>query len=191
VNKRVYFAFDYEDVADFRANVVRNSNALEGVERAGFFDASVWEEAKNHDPESLKRLIDAELKYTTVTAVLIGTNTWRRRWVRYEIMRSAARGKMLVGIHINNIRDRYQQVKPLGANPFENVGYIFSADGKTASPVEWDGHQRWVWYSDLEPYPTAERPLSERGPIVQVSKWAHCYDWDLQDGYNNFYRWIQ
>jgi MTH538 TIR-like domain (DUF1863) len=190
VSKRVYFAFDYEDVVDFRANVVRKHNFTEGVENAGYFDASIWEEAKKKDPAALKKLIDAELKYTTVTAVLIGANTWQRRWVRYEIMKSIQQGNRVIGVHINNIRDKYRQAKPLGANPFENVGYIFSADGKTASPVEWDGHQQWVWYSDLEPYPTAERSLSERGPVIRVSKWAHCYDWDLQDGYNNFVSWI-
>jgi hypothetical protein len=38
--KRVYFAFDYEDVSDFRANVVRKHNFTGGVEKAGYFDAS-------------------------------------------------------------------------------------------------------------------------------------------------------
>lgn len=191
MNKRVYFAFDYEDVSDFRANVVRNSNVLEGVEKAGFFDASIWEEAKYKDPASLKRLIDKELEYTTLTAVLIGTGTWLRRWVRYEIMKSMTRGSRVIGIHINNIRDRYQQVKPLGTNPFENVGYVFSADGMSASPIEWNG-QQWVWYSDLGPHRLkAVRPEAERGRGFQLSNWVSCYDWDLHDGYNNFCRWIQ
>jgi len=42
--RRVYFGFDYEDVADFRANVVRNHwRTKEHRNVAGFFDASLWE----------------------------------------------------------------------------------------------------------------------------------------------------
>jgi len=45
--KRVYFAFHYQDVIDFRANVVRKHNFTGGVEAAGYYDHSIWEEAKN------------------------------------------------------------------------------------------------------------------------------------------------
>src|SRR5664279_2458971 len=69
--KRVYFGFDYEDVSDFRANVVRKHNFTGGVEKAGYFDASIWEEAKKKDPTTLKRLINAELEHTSTTAILI------------------------------------------------------------------------------------------------------------------------
>jgi len=51
--KRVYLAFDYEDVSDFRANVVRKHNFTGGVEKPGYFDASPWEEAKKKDPTTL------------------------------------------------------------------------------------------------------------------------------------------
>jgi hypothetical protein len=41
--KRVYFAFHYQDVIDFRANVVRKHNFTGGVESAGYYDHSIWE----------------------------------------------------------------------------------------------------------------------------------------------------
>ena len=41
--KRVYFAFHYQDVIDFRANVVRKHNFTSGVEAAGYYDHSIWE----------------------------------------------------------------------------------------------------------------------------------------------------
>ena len=44
--KKVYFAFHYQDVIDFRANVVRKHNFTKGVEGAGYYDYSIWEEAK-------------------------------------------------------------------------------------------------------------------------------------------------
>ena len=57
--KRVYFAFHYQDVIDFRANVVRKHNFLGGVQVAGYYDHSIWEDAKKTSPLALKRLINA------------------------------------------------------------------------------------------------------------------------------------
>jgi hypothetical protein len=74
--KRVYFAFHYQDVIDFRANVVRKHNFLGGVEAAGYYDHSIWEDAKKTSALALKRLINGELENSTVTTVLIGTHTW-------------------------------------------------------------------------------------------------------------------
>ena len=103
VAKKVYFAFHYQDIIDFRANVVRNSWLThEGREAGGFFDKSLWEETKKTSDVALKKLINAGLEYTSVTAVLIGSETYARRWVRYEIMRSIFRGNKVIGIHINN-----------------------------------------------------------------------------------------
>lgn len=112
--KRVYFAFHYQDVIDFRANVVRKHNFTGGVETAGYYDHSIWEEAKNTNPLALKRLINAELQNSSVTTVLIGTHTWSRRWVRYEIMKSIERGNRLLGVHINSIPGKDKLTKELG-----------------------------------------------------------------------------
>src|SRR6185437_12375729 len=135
--KRVYFAFDYQDVKDFRANVVRNHNFTGGVEAAGYYDHSIWEEAENTNPLALKRLINAELQNTSVTAVLIGSDTWARRWVRYEIMKSIERGNTVLGIHINCITGRDRQCKVSGPNPLDNLGLEISEDGTRATPTEW------------------------------------------------------
>lgn len=66
--KRVFFSFHYQDVIDFRANVVRNHKTTKHV-GAGYFDASIWEDAKKESDLALKRLINNELKNTSVTAV--------------------------------------------------------------------------------------------------------------------------
>lgn len=101
--RRVFFSFHYDDVT--RVNIVRNSNKFtrqyEGVSR--FHDASLWEEAKRQGDASIKRLIDGGLKNTSVTCVLIGQETWRRPWVRYEIIKSFSRGNGLFGIRIHDV----------------------------------------------------------------------------------------
>ena len=187
--KRVYFAFDYEDVSDFRANVVRKHNFLGGVEAAGYLDASIWEKAKKTDPAALKRLIDAELAYTSVTAVLIGSGTWLRRWVRYEIFKSIEKGNRVIGIHINSIPDKNRQTKPLGPNPFDNLGLIIESNGKKAKPTEWNG-QQFVSYRDLDAFAVVERPQAERAHHWTLVRWLPTYDWVAGAGYKNFNSWI-
>lgn len=187
--KKVYFAFDYEDVSDLRANVVRKHNFTEGVEKAGYFDASMWEEAKKKDPAALKKLIDNALENTSVTAVLIGTGTYARRWVQYEIMKSIQRGNQVLGIHINNIAGKDSKTKPLGENPFEYLGLYISPDGKNGSPVVWNG-QKWIYSMDVEPYSFKTPFTSNHDRVLQLTQWIGTYDWVADDGYNNFNNWI-
>jgi hypothetical protein len=96
VARRTFFLFQYKpDVT--RAWVVRNSwvTKLAQGERddAGFFDSSVFEAAERESDEVLKRFLREGLKNTTVTCVLVGSETALRRWVRYEIFQSFVRGK--------------------------------------------------------------------------------------------------
>ncbi len=70
--KRVFFSFHYQDVIDFRANVVRQSWVTKpDREEAGYFDSSLWESSRLKGDTSLKQLINSGLDNTTVTAVLI------------------------------------------------------------------------------------------------------------------------
>jgi MTH538 TIR-like domain (DUF1863) len=187
--KRVYFAFHYQDVIDFRANVVRKHNFLGGAEAAGYYDHSIWEEAKKTSPIALKRLINGELGNSSVTAVLIGTETWKRRWVRYEIMKSIERGNKVIGVHINGIKGRDQLTKLNGTNPFDHLGLEISAAGNRATPTEWDG-QKWIHYTDLDPFDVSTQPEHNRGKHLQLSHWLSVHDWALGEGYKNFTTWI-
>jgi hypothetical protein len=188
--KRVYFAFHYDDVKSFRANVVRKHDITkEDREDAGFFDASIWEESRKKGDIALKRLINGGLDNTTATAVLIGSDTYSRRWVRYEIMKSLQRGNKLIGIHINGIKDKDKTVKTSGPNPFEYLGYKYSDDGNTLYLYEWKNGQ-WTNYSDIDSYNIKQVDPIYRGQFVQLSKKKSVYDWIKDDGYNNFADWI-
>lgn len=103
--RRVFFSFHYQRDL-WRVNVVRNSGFIEGFSAAGFHDASLWEETKRKGSVAVKRLIDSGLDTTTVTVVLIGAETANRIWVSYEIEQSIARGNGILGIRINNIKDK-------------------------------------------------------------------------------------
>lgn len=101
--RKVFFSFKYEDV--FRAMVVRNSAVTKGEEAAGFVDKADFEKIKKQGDQAIKNWIDAQLKGTTVTAVLVGAKTCTSRWVKYEIEQSIKRGNGLLGIDISKIKD--------------------------------------------------------------------------------------
>lgn len=98
VARRVYFAFDYQDV--FKVNQVRRAGEFVGVARAGFMDASQWEQLRKKDPSAIKRAIDTSLINTSVTVVVVGARTASREWVRYELDASIARGNGLLGVYL-------------------------------------------------------------------------------------------
>jgi hypothetical protein len=114
--RKVFFSFHYErDI--WRVNVVRNSGAIEGISAAGFHDASLWEETKRKGDVAVKKLIDSGLEGASVIVVLIGAQTASRRYVSYEVEQSVARGKGILGIRINNIKDKDGRIDPAGAIP--------------------------------------------------------------------------
>jgi hypothetical protein len=187
--KRVYFAFHYQDVIDFRANVVRNHNGLSSSQEAGYFDGSIWETAKKTSDLALKRMINSELVGTSVTAVLVGSQTHARRWVRYEIMKSLEEGNSLIAIHINSIPGKDKLTKSLGPNPFANLGLVIADDGVTARPTEWKTG-KWVYYSDLNSFKVPKQPAARCGKNLPLTTWLPIYDWVAGDGYKNFQTWI-
>jgi len=116
--RRVFFAFHYErDI--WRAGQVRNSWLTKpDREEAGFWDAAGWEKVKKEGDEAIKRWIDNQMKGTSVTAVLIGAETSKRRWVGYEVKKSHEEGKGLLGVYIHNIKDDNGKKDTKGDNTF-------------------------------------------------------------------------
>lgn len=189
--KRVFFSFHYEDVKTFRANVVRNHwLTKEDKNDAGFFDASIWEDAKLHGDDSVKRLINKGLDRTTVTCVLIGSTTFERRWVRYEILKSYDRDNSLFGIHINSVNDKNKQTFLQGKNPFDFLGFVVDNDGSKFTYYEYIG-SNWVLYRDLPPKKVTNINQQHWGKGFKLSDWVKCYDWTFNDGYNRFSDWVE
>jgi Thoeris protein ThsB, TIR-like domain len=189
--KRIFFSFHYQDVVDFRANVVRNHWMTKpDRESAGFFDASIWETAKRTSEMAVKRLINSGLKNTSRTCVLIGSDTYIRRWVRYEIFQSIYCGNYLIGVHINKIKDKYGNTKICGPNPFDYVGLEFSEDGWYAQPIEFK-ISSWGNSRDFSRYKLNNR-ISEdlRGQSIKFTRWSSTYEWIKDGGYSNFGEWV-
>lgn len=187
--KKVFFSFHYQDVIDFRANVVRQSWVTQDREEAGYFDASLWEASKKKSDADLMRLIDNGLDGTSVTTVLIGSHTYSRRWVRYEIIKSLARGNKVLGVHINSIKCKNGQTKNHGNNPFQYLGIQYSANGDRVEFYEWDGNA-WAHYTDISGYSLSTPNTANAGKFKQLSDWYPTYCWVTNDGYTNFSDWV-
>ena len=191
--RRIYFAFHYQDVADLRANVVRNHwRFKEHRQEAGYYDWSLWEEAADKGPVGLKRLINSGLEGTTVTCVLVGTETYLRPWVRYELLKSFKRGSELLAIHINMIKGKDQKIKPSGSNPLHHVGVTFSESGITATLHEKVGG-KWRKYSEIDgraSYQVDPVPAQYRGRGFLLGNFFNTYDWVADNGYANFKNWV-
>lgn len=191
--KRVFFSFHYQDVIDFRANVVRQHWLTKpDREAAGFFDASIWGNAQLSGNVGIKRVINGGLEGTSVTCVLIGSETYARPWVRYEILKSFRRGNSLVAVHINSIKGRDQRTKPSGPNPLSFVGVTYSDSGLTAKLWE-KTNGKWSEYSEIDgssSYQTGGVGQEYRGKGFNLGQWFREHDWTAGDGYNNFGTWV-
>ena len=199
--RKVFFSFHYEDVASFRANVVRNCSNFRTDNVGYIIDTSIWESAQTRGVAAIKTIIDEGLIGSSVTAVLIGPDTASRRWVKYEIFQSFARGNGLIGIHINRIKDRFGYITGKGENPFERLGIKVSLDGRTLSCYELvDG--RWQPFNDLTSIPNRRsntRYMADSswlregtyGKFFKLSNFFPVYCWDTNNGYPNVAKWVE
>jgi hypothetical protein len=141
--RRVFFSFHYEQDI-WRATNVRNAEKVDARATAGWTDASLWEEAKKKGRPEIERLIDAGLKGTSVTAVLIGYETASRPWVTYEIEKSIARGNGLLGVRIHDLKDQARHRSRRGAVP-----EALSAGGYRVYNWNPSSFGRWVEHAAL------------------------------------------
>lgn len=191
--KRVFFSFHYKDVASFRANVVRNHwLTKDDRQEAGYFDASIWEEAQKTSDLALKRLINKAVSGTSTTCVLVGSQTYARRWVRYEIMKGVEKGNHLLAVHINQIKDKFGNTSTRGPNPLNYLGLVYSEDGKRVKPIE-KSNGSWITYRDLPGWTlqSTAPPQHLWGKAVTLTDLGYrIYCWIDHDGYKSFANWV-
>lgn len=106
--RKVFFSFHYArdswSVGQVRNCWVANPAHL----TQPFLDKAEWESIKRSGDTSIRNWIDRQLNGTSVTVVLIGPHTLGRRWVQYEIDQSLKQTKGLIGITLENIKQKNQ-----------------------------------------------------------------------------------
>ena len=106
--RRVFFSFYYENDLS-RALVVKNNWALKENEESGFINKGEFERIKRDGEERIRRWIDKQLAGTSVTVVLIGSETLDSEYVQYEIEKSYERGNAIIALKIGKVKNLSQK----------------------------------------------------------------------------------
>lgn len=147
--RQTFFSFRYKK-DNWRAGIVRNSWVTQERKASGFFDSADWEEVKKKSDSAIEKWIDDQLYGTSVTVVLIGSDTSGKKWIDYEILASHKRGNGILGIYVHGLKDKDGNTSQKGGNPFDN--WTFKKNGQIITyPVyDWninDGYKNlgdWI-----------------------------------------------
>ncbi len=152
--RKVFFSFHYKNDV-WRANIARNSWVTkEDKEAAGFVDAAEFEEVEKGGETAIKKWINKQLDGTSVTVVLIGSETSKREYVKYELQESYKKGNGMLGIYIHQVKDKNGNTTTKGSNQFGEIGkdsngksVYFSVDYPCYDWVDDDGYNKmgkWI-----------------------------------------------
>lgn len=187
--RRTFFSFHFQP-DNQRAEVVQQSwLTKDDRQAAGFFDGSAFETKKRTSEDALKEFLTEQLKGTSVTCVLVGSQTAFRPWVRYELVRSFYRGNGLLAIYVHNIRDWSKQPAAEGPNPFAHLAYRVVNDR-----VYWQelNNGAWANYDKVPSMALSEVPYDLKNELHHTfSSRFPIYDWVNDNGYQNLGSWIE
>jgi Thoeris protein ThsB, TIR-like domain len=189
--RTVYFAFHYQrDI--MRAQIVKQHHVTKGnYGAAGFFDGSLEEKAKKNGDDAVRRMIDNGLDGSSVLCVLIGRETYKRRWVGYEIFESIELGMGVFGIRIHQISNMNIGADVAGPNPFDCLGYGRNQNrlGKLFPMVHYESGWKDAPYQAPIAESAAPYLVGRDKPIL--SSIFPVYDWVNDNGYTNFSTWVE
>jgi hypothetical protein len=203
VKRKGFFSFHFDDL--MRVNNVRKAWSISHPDRTfmrNFYDRSLWESTKLRNTEGLKNLIRRGMEHSSAVCVLIGSHTWSRRWVKYEIARSVIDRRGLLAVHINGLKHhKRQQPDTLGFNPLKLMGVYKSQDGKcylyekrqvTVNNYTRQTEWQWLQYEDYTQPVRLPKYLAEpaSGYVMPLSVGAHEHDYVVEVGHKNLGSWI-
>jgi hypothetical protein len=184
--RRVFFSFHYQNDI-WRVNQVRNSGEFSDVTGIDtFYDNSLWEQAKKKGDAQLKKLIADGMSNSSVTTVLAASETWGRKWVRYELVKSFERGNGLITLWIDQIKDSAGRTSTRGHDPLACLHFLLGADGKTAAMSYYDG-MAWKAYETISALNIAKAAkVAKKGSL---SDFASSYSWSSANS-KQFATWV-
>jgi hypothetical protein len=119
--RKAFFSFHYKNDV-WRANIVRNSWVTKDKEAEGFVDAADFEKVEKEGKAAIEKWIRDQLYGTSVTVVLIGSETNSRDYIKYELEQSYVKGNGMLGIYIHNIKNQDGVTATKGSNHFGEIG---------------------------------------------------------------------
>jgi len=124
----VFYSFHFDNDV-MRVQQVRNIGTIEGNSPTS---PNEWEQLKRTGKSAVENWIHESMKYKRCVIVLIGSETYNRPWIKYEIEKAWNDGKALLGIHIHNLKCPRNGTSRKGRNPFDEFQFN---DGRKLSSV--------------------------------------------------------
>ena len=112
--KTVFYSFHFDNDV-MRVQQIRNMGVLDGNVPV---NANEWESIKKKGDQAIKNWIQDNMAYKKAVVVLIGKETYTRRWVKYEIEKAWTDGKAVFGVYIHNLKCPNSGTCTKGSNPF-------------------------------------------------------------------------
>jgi len=201
MGRRVYFAFDFDDL--MRVEIVRQSGKVgmrETIQR-GFYDRAVWESRALKNESGLLALMREAVRNSTTVCVLSGANTWRSRWVKYEIARAVIEERGLLAIQVDDIEPNRATPERPGLNPLhvmglyqhENGHYYLVERHEVVKDVSTGGLGfEWRLYADHPEPLVPPRYVGDidMGRAAPLSLFTAEHDFLTEDGPANMAAWI-
>ncbi len=190
--RRVFFSFHYQNDI-WRVNQVRQSwryNHENSREAEAFYDGSIWESSKRTGPDSSKNLIREGIKNASVTCVLVGSNTFERRWVRYEIARSVVKGNALLAVQIHRMGNQQGYASDEGPNPLDYMAFYKAGDSIRLAEYKDGKRVRYDEFGQSITLPaTWVKPHNSN--VIRLSRYAPLYCYKGHAGGTNFSTWVK
>jgi hypothetical protein len=91
----------------------------------------MWEKRDIKNEETLKKLMREAVRHSSAVCVLTGTNTWKSRWVKYEIARAVIDERGLLAVQLNGINHHIRKTPDrIGLNPLHMMGVYHDHNGR-------------------------------------------------------------
>jgi hypothetical protein len=113
----IFYSFHFDNDV-FRVQQVRNMGIVDGDEPVS---PNEWEQIKRKGDASIRKWIDDNMKHRRCVIVLVGEQTAKRPWVKYEIEKAWNDHRGLFGIYVHNLKDPRTGTCSQGPNPFSSI----------------------------------------------------------------------
>jgi hypothetical protein len=130
--RKIFYSFHFDNDV-MRVQQVRNMGVVEGNTPVS---PNSWEEVKKKGDAAVEKWINDNMSGKSCVIVLIGTETYKRPWVKYEIQKAWKDGKGLLGVHIHNLTCPNNGKCAKGTDPLD--AFSFTINGKAVVPKTYD-----------------------------------------------------
>lgn len=113
--KSVFYSFHFDNDV-MRVQLIRNMGVIEGDTPVS---PNEWEKIIQKGDPAVEEWIQNNMAYKKAVVVLIGEDTYKRKWVKHEIKKGWNDKRAVVGIYIHNLSCPNNGTCNKGTNPFD------------------------------------------------------------------------